>query len=133
MPKHPGGRPTEYNEAKLKTALDYIENHFEKYGDPVPTVEGMCVELKISKQCCYEWNEKFPEFGDALDALKVKQAKLLQSGGLQAKYQPVITKLMLSANHGMAEKTEEKHEHSGEIKFSSADKAIAEIDSTLKK
>lgn len=112
--KHPG-RPSEYSKDVLSDAWIYHAAHEREYGDPVPTVEGLCDMLQISKQCCYEWAKKYPEFGDALEAIKIKQGKLLQSGGLTAKFGPVITKLMLSANHGMAEKSESKQEQTGTI------------------
>jgi hypothetical protein len=86
---------------------------FQELGDTVPTIEGLCDELKISKQCCYEWQAAHPEFGDACKRILVKQGRLLQSGGLEAKFAPVITKLMLSANHGMAEKTDNEQRISG--------------------
>jgi len=113
MPKHAGGRPSEYEAKHTAFALSYV-TLYEGLGDAVPTVEGLCDELGISKQCCYEWGDKFPEFGDALAAIKVKQGRLLQSKGLNNQTNSVITKLMLSANHGMAEKTEQDLTSKGE-------------------
>lgn len=125
------GRPSGYSEQSLLLLLGYLSD-YALTGDPVPTIEGACDELEISKQCFYEWAEAHPEFGDAATRLKNRQGRLLQAQGLSGKTNPLITKLMLSANHGMAEKSEQKQEHSGEIRFSSADRAIADIDSSLK-
>lgn len=100
------GRPSEYDDEKLAKTLEYLETH-KLLGDPVPTIEGLCDELKVSKTTLYAWAEAHPELLDALERLKAKQGRLLQSGGLMSKYAPVITKLMLSANHGMREKTEQ--------------------------
>lgn len=104
--KRPVGRPSEYDEGKLSKLNYYIETH-ETFNDPVPTVEAACYELGISKQCFYEWTSAHPEFGDAAERLKLKQGRLLQAGGLNGKFQQPTTKLMLSANHGMREKTEQ--------------------------
>lgn len=99
------GRPTKYDPALLEKLWDYIENP-TKYNDPVPTIEGACDELGISKQTAYNWSKENDDFLDAMDALLEKQGRLLQSYGLLGKTNPAITKLMLSANHGMREKND---------------------------
>lgn len=108
------GRPTAYRKEFTALVYDYAENP-KKYDDPVPTIEGACCEIGISKQTAYSWGEKHPEFLDALEALKHEQARLLQKYGLLNKTNAVITKLMLSANHGMAERSEQKQEQSGNV------------------
>ena len=101
----PAGRPTDYDDEILAKTLEYLEKH-KLLGDPVPTVEGLADELGSTKKTLYTWGEIHPEFLHALERLKTKQGRLLQAGGLGAAFQPMITKLMLSANHGMAEKNE---------------------------
>lgn len=108
------GRPSEYDETVLAKTLDYLARH-AILGDPVPTIEGLCDEIGCSKPTVYAWGEADPDFLYALERLKAKQGRLLQSSGLKGDFAPVITKLMLSANHGMAEKSEQKQEHSGKI------------------
>jgi hypothetical protein len=105
MTKHPGGRPTEYRPEHTTFAKAYVTT-FTELGDAVPTIEGLCDELGISKQCCYEWQERHPEFGDACKRILAKQGRILQNQGLLGKFAPVITKLLLSANHDKREKTD---------------------------
>lgn len=108
------GRPSEYDPKFVDRVLEYTEDS-KKYDDPVPTIEGICDELGISKQTAYTWADKHPDFLDALEALKHKQGRLLQKYGLLNKTNAVITKLMLSANHGMAEKSEQDMKLSGSV------------------
>lgn len=116
----PGGRPTLYQEDFPAKVIHYLENH-EQLGDAVPTIEGLADFLETHRDSIYEWESLYPEFSDTLKRLRTKQGKLLQNGGLTGKYQQPITKLMLSANHGMAEKTENKNEHSGTVGFNLTD------------
>lgn len=46
------------------------------------------------------------EFLGALNKIREEQRSRLINKGLSGQYNPVIAKLILSANHGMAEKTE---------------------------
>lgn len=117
--KHPGGRPSEYDPNYCAKARDYVAVFKNPAADPemgevVPTIEGLAYNLGVGKQTLYRWAESHTEFRDALDELKELQGLLLQSNGLQGKFAPVITKLMLSANHGMAEKSETDHTSKGE-------------------
>jgi len=131
LPAGPG-HPTTYSAKMLQAAENYLKNH-EETGDPVPTIEGLADELGKTFKTLYNWRDHFPEFRELLERLSHKQGRLLQSKGLKKETDSGITKLLLSANHNKSEKTEQKTEHSGEIKFSSADRAIAEIDSAMKK
>ncbi len=110
----PAGRPTEYAGDETVQRLDaYLAALPED--EVVPTVEGFGDLIGISKVTLYAWGEKYPEFLNALERLKTKQGKMLQNSGLSGKFQQPITKLMLSANHGMAERSEQKNEHSGNV------------------
>lgn len=127
----PAGRPSEYNPKFVDAAYEYAVN-FAEYGDPAPTLEGFCDEIKISKQTAHTWSESHPEFLDALGAIKTKQGRLLQAKGLTGDFAPVITKLMLSANHGMAEKNETDVTSKGQ-KIGTAAEVIAAIESPRQK
>lgn len=78
----------------------------------LPTVEGLADFLDLSKETIYAWaseanaetGEKM-EFVDAIRIIKARQAKQLINKGLSGEYNPLIAKLLLSANHGMAEET----------------------------
>lgn len=103
----PGGRPTKCTPEMLKKTRDYIDN-YEGYGDLVPSVAGLCVEIGISRETAHKWRreeEKYPEFaGMLMEMLSVQERKLL-SGGLGGHMNSNITKLML-CKHGYSDKQE---------------------------
>lgn len=104
-------RPTKLTKELIKTAIDYVDD-CTAFEDVVPTVAGLALAMGISKDTVYEWaaakNEdgslKNKEFSDAVSDLKSKQEKELIANGLQSVFNPAITRLMLSSNHGYKEK-----------------------------
>lgn len=135
-PPRPGeGRPTKYSEKMLAIAWEYIESCTDEVYDYVtgesnsskgsstswqqkvkvklPTFEGLCLKLQIQDSTAYDWAEKYPEFSVALSTLKRKQKEMLIAGGTSGLYNPLITKLVLAANHGMSDKTEIDHTSKG--------------------
>lgn len=116
LTKHPGGRPSEYEPVHLQMVDDYLHLYREgEDAEVVPTMEGLAFFMQRTKSTLLRWAEEHEEFRYALDRLKDIQAMKLQNGGLKGEFAPVITKLMLSANHGMAEKQETKNEESGTL------------------
>ena len=108
-PKHPGGRPTKYNELVLTNTQDYLDN-YEAYGDVVPTVAGLACYLNsfdnrsISRETVYAWlnDESKQEFSDMCKCLLTSQERKLVNGGLESKYNSNVVKLMLS-KHGYSD------------------------------
>lgn len=84
----------------------------EKITVKLPSVEGFVIWLeevhgiRIVRKTIYNWdnNKDYPEFSAALDKLRTVQMQRLVEGGLSGHYNHVITKLMLSSNHGMKER-----------------------------
>ena len=76
----------------------------------LPTVEGFAAFIDVNKTTLYEWEKIHPEFSNALESIRAEQHKRLIDNGLSGDYNPTIAKLILSSNHGMAEKTENKTE-----------------------
>jgi hypothetical protein len=124
---HPGGRPTKYKKDTNEKAVGYIATCGENYltiDKPVikdgkvetetivkkeiklPTIQGLSLLLDVNADTLYEWAKHYPEFSDTLGKLKKKQAEMLMQYGLSGEYNSTIAKLILSANHGMNEKTE---------------------------
>jgi hypothetical protein len=103
------GRPSDYSPDFLQAAKDYLVT-YEAKGDVVPTIEGLADELKKAVKTLYNWAEAHDEFQDVLGQLLAKQGRLLQSKGLKKETDSGITKLLLSANHGKAEKSESKQD-----------------------
>ena len=99
-------RPSTYSDDMPEKVLDYVEN-YELAGDLLPSVEGLADHLSVHRDTIYEWakHEDKAAFSDTLEALKRKQKKILMEKGLVGEYNPTITKLMLSHNHGVYEKS----------------------------
>lgn len=135
-PARPGeGRPTKYSEEMLRLAWEYLEQCTDEIYDYVtgesssdkssstswqqkvrvrlPTIEGLCLKLQIDETTAYDWGEQNPEFSITLKTIKRKQKEMLIAGGVSGLYNPLITKLVLAANHGMSDKTEIDHTSKG--------------------
>lgn len=118
------GRPTKYLKKYTTEAYKYldrckdIEDEFWKTrGEKsdsyertltvqLPTIEGLALCLKVAVSTIYLWAKDHPEFSEALGTIKAKQKERLIEKGLSGDYSPVIAKLILSANHGMREKSD---------------------------
>ena len=105
------GIPTLYSEEMQERADEYVLNCTDRIEDGklkvnLPTVEGMSLELGVSRDTLYEWAKHHSIFSDTLDKLKAKQQNVLISNGLANTYNSTIAKLILSANHGMREKSD---------------------------
>jgi hypothetical protein len=63
--KHPGGRPTDYSPEVLKKAEKYVFSAYkDEMFDEIPTVAGLTVYLKVSRETIYDWakQESKPQF-----------------------------------------------------------------------
>jgi len=121
---HPGGRPTKYTEdmpervdAYLAECKVWWEEFHKTRGDKsdtyerilnvkLPMVEGFAEYIDVSKNTLYDWAKEYPKFSDALDRIIRQQHNMLAQGGIAGHFNPVITKLMLSNNHGYREKSD---------------------------
>lgn len=122
---HPGGRPTKYTEDMPSKVDEYLAeckiwwDEFHKTrGEKsdtyerivrvkLPMIEGFAEFIDVSKDTLYEWAKIYPKFSDALAKITRQQHNMLAEGGLAGYFSPVITKLMLSNNHGYREKSEQ--------------------------
>jgi len=98
--KHAGGRPTKYTPEVIRKAKDYIEN-YESYGDVIPSIAGLAVELDLNKETITNWakDKNKSEFSRVVTALIQGQERKLLNGGLDSVFNPGITRLILS-KHG---------------------------------
>ena len=99
------GRPTKLTDELLAKAEDYVAN-YESYGDPVPTVVGLALEIGVSRSTCYLWAQEDERFSDIFTRVEETQERGLVRGGLEGKYNPAITKMMLT-KHGYSDKVEQ--------------------------
>ena len=123
----------EYLEQSVDTYEDVVAQHginndksFEKIEPKLkvelPTMEGFVSFLNkyikteefqkdnpnygpLGVRSLLDWR-KHKEFSLSLDRIVEAQKKVLLNKGLSGEYNPTIAKLILSANHGMSEKTE---------------------------
>ena len=68
-----------FNNELLMMTYDYIKNH-EKFGDKIPSIEGLAIMLGVSTRSIYIW-ENDPdnvEFSEALESLRAKIIKLYE-------------------------------------------------------
>lgn len=119
------GRPTKYTPTMCKKVDEFLElmkdeetndvvqvssKGSESYKRRVivrlPTIEKFARFVGVHKDTLYEWSSKYKNFSDSLDKIVEEQKNRLIESGLSGEYNPTIAKLVLSANHGMAEKSE---------------------------
>ena len=122
MPKHAGGRPSKYDPVFIEKVDEYLKDNqdiwkeyhktrgeksdsYERYVQvKLPTVERFARYIDVNETTLYEWAGLYPEFSNALEKIVEEQKHRLMEEGLGNNYNPAIAKLILSSNHGMAEK-----------------------------
>lgn len=118
--KNKGGRPSKYNEEFIDEVDVYLEQNKDtrdRHGKLIvnlPTKEGLAQHLDVTKKTLLNWAEEHEEFLHALKKIDAEQQKRLLNSGLSGDYNSTIAKLILSSNHGMAEKTQQDHTSQGE-------------------
>ncbi len=110
--KHPGGRPSEY---KGKDTINAVNKYLKSCKDELigvgkikvklPSIEGLALFLKVSRDTLYEWEKNYQEFSDILEKVKQSQAERLLNNGLSGDYNSTISKLILT-KHGYVDKQE---------------------------
>ena len=98
-------RPIKYNATILEKAEDYIKNYI-KYGDEIPMIDGLALELGIHRDTVNDWEKKYPEFSDIVRTLMTHQGRKLMNGSLNGSFRERTATLALSSNHGLVAKTE---------------------------
>ena len=99
------GRPTKCNSELIEKANHYVEN-FTEYGDPVPSIEALAMELHLSRSTLYDWASKEDHpFTDILERCNQQQTRTLFRGALVGDMNANITKLMLG-KQGYSEKNQ---------------------------
>lgn len=101
-----GGRPTEWTK-------EFIENEaiaFEKWLEKKENIfiEHFCHDRGYSRKRFYEWIDQSKRLTDTFELFKEKQQVSLYIGGLSKKFAFPMCALILSHNHGIHTKTEQK-------------------------
>lgn len=117
------GRPTKYNPDVVKRTYEYINSCIDVYYNyqkgfgstdtferrvsaQFPTREGLALRLSIHTDTIVEWEKIHKTFSVALALLDQKQKEMIIRGSMNGDYNPMIAKLVLSANHGMKERSD---------------------------
>lgn len=121
--KNKGGRPTKYHKGLIdkvdeyllqckdeeyefhKTRGDRSDSYEEKIKVHLPTIEGLSQFIGVNPDTIYEWDKKHSKFSESLARLLAEQKRRVIEMSLNGKYNSAIAKLILSANHGMHEKS----------------------------
>lgn len=108
-------RPSKLTPEMVEKAEDYLQ-HFENYGDVIPSAAGLAVTLGVVESTVYNWDsEAYPEFLGFLGKIKTKQQQVLLSKGLSGDFNSTITKLILT-KHGYSDRIEQSGVEGGPIK-----------------
>ena len=71
------GRPTEYSQEVLDKTYDYLNRAWIEAKDEIPTIAGLALFLKISRDTIYDWSsqEDKKEFSDIVKNILSEQEK----------------------------------------------------------
>ncbi len=70
------GKPTKYKRKFCKLAFDFLSKGYSK--------EALAGELRVSRQCLYEWLQKYAEFGDTVRVAECKAQSVWEDLGMKA-------------------------------------------------
>jgi hypothetical protein len=98
------GRPTKYTPELVEKINEFFSEAVPT-NMRIPTVEGLCIKLNITRETAYAWAKENPDFSDTLEQIKVKQKEYLTEVGIFGgkEINANIVALFLKANHGMIE------------------------------
>jgi len=101
--KHPGGRPTLYNQAILDKTNQYIDN-LKDSDTIIPSLVGLSLYLGINEDTVQDWKgqKEKKEFSVLCKLILALQHESLISNGLTGAFNAHITKAMLT-KHGYAD------------------------------
>lgn len=113
------GRPSEYDseliskvDAYLLTCVDEYKTivvgneTVKRFEVKLPMIEDFALENNIPISTLYDWEKVHPDFSVALDKIRAAQKRVLLNKGISGEYNSTIGKLILSANHGMKERSD---------------------------
>ena len=100
------GRPSKYKpEYAADEFITQYVNHCKK-ADELVSLCGLAVYLEVCEDTLQEWKKVHREFSVSLAKINQLSKQEVLNKGLKSKYSPNMAKFVLSACHGMAERTE---------------------------
>jgi hypothetical protein len=82
------------------------DSYEERVRVKLPSIEDFAEYLGVARKTLYNWEKEFKEFAAALDKIRTKQHNLIINGSLSGYYNPVISKLILTTNHGYRDRVD---------------------------
>ena len=134
--RNPGGAPTKYTEDLPERLLEFFDVELDREvskevpgkdgvimlmetkPNRLPTVEGFCREIKISKSTFHEWRKKYPKLSNALGIAKQMQMNHLMQHALEGTYNGGFAKFLAMNISDYRDKSESKTESTQEINLS---------------
>lgn len=117
------GRPTEYKPEYCEIVKTFL---YEGYA-----ILEICRELKKSRQCINEWREKHKEFGDTFNEyLQYAEGWWLGEGRKNIgnkNFNSRLYELQMQNRYGWNKKSEQKVEHSGEVKIEHSTQNLSDL------
>lgn len=107
-----GCSPT-YDENTIDKALAYVNGGYLKLNQVIPSGAGLARHLGVNRRTLYRWRDDNPGFDEVLELMNDEQEMQCLNQGLQGKFTPVITKLIL-AKHGYHDKVDSDVTSKGE-------------------
>lgn len=125
------GRPSGYDPIFCDKVDDYLQENQDSYERIIesvnektgkeafknqikvklPTMKGFAKYINVPERTLYDWKAIHPEFSQSLEKIKTEQHDRLINMSLGNEYNSTISKLILSSNHGYAERTKNETEH----------------------
>ena len=104
-------RPPKYTEELLLKAHEYIDDWKASEDEPVPLLCNLALYIGVNKATLYKWKEDDDkqEISELCIDVMTKQESMLVAGGLQNKFNSVITKLAMT-KHNYSDRSEVKQE-----------------------
>jgi len=99
------GRPTKLTDEIIAEARAYLDATDISVATLLPTIEGLAQTIHIHRDTIYQWEKDNKDFSDILEDLRQMQANKIIQNSMQNRYNPTISKMMLS-KHGYVEKQE---------------------------
>ncbi len=103
------GRPTKYKDEYATEEFLVRFKQWCKDNGTLISLCGLACYCEVCEDTIQEWQKVHSEFSVSLEKIKQLSKQMLINKGLDSTYNSTIAKLVLSSNHGMAEKTKREH------------------------
>lgn len=115
------GRPSTYNKALCNEVINLMAEGL--------SLTAAMAELGYHRQTAYDWQEKFPEFSDAVKVGQAKRQLFLERRLLSAEISPVVTSSIFALkNTGTGDwRDRQEVEHSGEMAVTTKEQRDAAV------